>query len=173
MEFFFGAFTEEWERRKAALLHDMSLGRRHAGEDEEEYWRRMGGGAGGLSVRGSGQGRTSARGSARSGETGRGSRSMRTRFTGLARGSQSAVVKMASYGGGVRLGAMLSYVSRAGEVEVEDDRGERIQSRERLSSLRGEWEHLFQNRRKAATSVCFPSRSRPLRSDRMRISRRL
>lgn len=146
MEFFFGAFTEEWERRKAALLHDMSLGRRQAGEDEEEYWRRMGGGAGGLSARGSGQGRTSARGLVRSGETGRGSRSMRTRFTGLARGSQSAVVKMASYGGGVRLGAMLSYVSRAGEVEVEDDRGERIQSRERLSSLRGEWEHLFQNR---------------------------
>lgn len=71
---------------------------------------------------------------------------MRARFTGIARGSQSAVVKMASYGGGVRLGAMLNYVSRAGEVEVEDDRGERIQSRERLSSLRGEWEHLFQNR---------------------------
>lgn len=146
MEFFFGAFTEEWERRKAALLHDMSLGRRHAGEDEEEYWRRMGGGAGGLSVRGSGQGRTSARGSAGSGQTGRGARPMRARFTGIARGSQPAVVKMASYGGGVRLGAMLSYVSRAGDIEVEDDRGERIQSRERLSSLRGEWEHLFQNR---------------------------
>ncbi|MBB6469186.1 hypothetical protein HNQ96_005075 [Aminobacter lissarensis] len=71
---------------------------------------------------------------------------MRARFTGIARGSQPAVVKMASYGGGVRLGAMLNYVSRAGDVEVEDDRGERIRSKERLSSLRGEWEHLFQNR---------------------------
>ncbi|TAM96767.1 MAG: conjugal transfer protein TraA, partial [Rhizobiaceae bacterium] len=71
---------------------------------------------------------------------------MRARFTAIAKGSQPAVVKMASYGGGVRLGAMMNYVSRAGEVEVEDDRGERICSRERLSSLRSEWEHLFQNR---------------------------
>ena len=80
------------------------------------------------------------------GQQGRGARPMRARFTGIARGSQPAVVKMASYGGGVRLGAMLNYVSRAGDVEVEDDRGERIWSKERLSSLRGEWEHLFQNR---------------------------
>lgn len=71
---------------------------------------------------------------------------MRERFTAIARGSQPAVVKLASYAGGVRLGAMLSYVSRAGEVEIEDDRGERISSRERLASLRGEWEHLLQNR---------------------------
>ncbi|MGO4560183.1 relaxase/mobilization nuclease domain-containing protein [Mesorhizobium sp. 2RAF21] len=146
MEFFFGAFTEEWERRKAALLHDMTLDRRGGGEDEDEYWRRMGGAGGGLSIPVSEKSRVGARGPRTSSSTGRGSRPMRARFTGIARGSQSAVVKMASYGGGIRLGAMLNYVSRAGEVEVEDDRGERIQSRERLSSLRGEWEHLFQNR---------------------------
>ncbi len=146
MEFFFGAFTEEWERRKAALLHETSLGRERTGEDEDEYWRRMGGGAGGLAIAGSGKSRTGAQGLGGSGSTGRGARPMRARFTGIARGSQPAVVKMASYGGGVRLGAMLNYVSRAGDVEVEDNRGERIQSRERLSSLRGEWEHLFQNR---------------------------
>jgi hypothetical protein len=146
MEFFFGAFTEEWERRKAALLHDMTLGRRRNGEDEDEYWRRMGGGAGSLAIAGSRKSRTGTQGLGGSGSTGRGARPMRARFTGIARGSQPAVVKIASYGGGVRLGAMLNYVSRAGDVEVEDDRGEHIQSRERLSSLRGEWEHLFQNR---------------------------
>lgn len=145
MEFFFGAFTEEWERRKAALLHDMSLGGAGGAEDEEESRRRMGGG-GGLSFAGIGSGRAGARGTGGSGRRGRESRPMRSRFTGIARGSQPAVVKMASYGGGVRLSAMLNYVSRAGDVEVEDDRGERIRSRERLSSLRGEWEHLFQNR---------------------------
>lgn len=146
MEFFFGAFTEEWERRKAALLHDMTLGRRGGGEDEDEYWRRMGGAGGGLSLPGSGASRAGTRGLGASSPTGRGSRPMRARFTGIARGSQPAVVKMASYGGGVRLGAMLNYVSRAGDIEVEDDRSERIQTRERMSSLRGEWEHLFQNR---------------------------
>ena len=145
MEFFFGAFTDEWERRKAALLHEMSLGRKGVGEDEDEYWRRMGG-PGGLTIPGSGKVRAGAHGQGSNGPKGRGARPMRARFTGIAKGSQPAVVKLASYGGGVRLGAMLNYVSRAGDVEVEDDRGESIQSRERLSSLRSEWEHLFQNR---------------------------
>lgn len=146
MEFFFGAFTDEWERRKAALLHDMSLGQRNGGEDEDEHRRRMGGGVGSLPVPGSGRVRGGVGGVDGVVRKGRGARPMRARFTGIARGSQPAVVKMASYGGGVRLGAMLNYVSRAGDVEVEDDRGERIRNRERLSSLRCEWEHLFQNR---------------------------
>ena len=71
MEFFFGAFTEEWERRKAALLHERSLGRKGAGEDEDEYWRRMGGGAGGLAISGSGQSRVGALGLGASSPTGR------------------------------------------------------------------------------------------------------
>ncbi|MBN9079378.1 MAG: conjugal transfer protein TraA [Rhizobiales bacterium] len=145
MEFFFGAFTDAWERRKAALLHERSLGRRRDEEDEE---RRRGGrsdgwpeGGGALGFGpGTGASRRQPRGTAA------GSRPMRARFSAIAKGSQPAVVKMASYGGGVRLGAMMNYVSRAGEVEVEDDRGEQIRSRERLSSLRSEWEHLFQNR---------------------------
>ena len=36
---------------------------------------------------------------------------MRTRFEALARGSQPAVVKLASYGGGGRVGAMISYAA--------------------------------------------------------------
>lgn len=145
MEFFYGAFAHEWERRKAALLHEKSLGGKRGGDDDDEYKRRMGG-PGALSIPGFGTVRTGTRAPGRGGPNGGGSRPMRTRFTGIAKGSQPAVVKMASYGGGARLGAMLNYVSRAGDVEVEDDRGERIQSRERLSSLRDEWEHLFQNR---------------------------
>ncbi|MEO5756550.1 MAG: conjugal transfer protein TraA [Mesorhizobium sp.] len=145
MEFFYGAFTDEWERRKAALLHEMATGKKD-GADEDEFKRRTGGG--GLSLArpgsmGAGRGwRTAGRRSGRSETT----RPMAVRFSGIAKGSQPAVVKMASYGGGVRLGAMLNYVSRSGDIEVEDDRGERIDSKERLSSLRSEWEHLFQNR---------------------------
>lgn len=145
MEFFFGAFTDEWERRKAALLYERSLGRRRDEEDEE---RRRGGRSDGWSEGGGALGFGPGAGASRRQPRGTaaGSRPMRARFTAIAKGSQPAVVKMASYGGGVRLGAMMNYVSRAGEVEVEDDRGEQIRSRERLSSLRGEWEHLFQNR---------------------------
>ncbi|RWM09729.1 MAG: conjugal transfer protein TraA [Mesorhizobium sp.] len=147
MEFFYGAFSEEWERRKAVLLHERSLGR-SGPADEEERRRRGGSGGGWPAGRGAfgpgiGSGRPFARRASGGGESGR---PMRMRFTAIAKGSQPAVVKMASYGAGVRLGAMLGYVSRSGEVEVEDDRGERIRSRERLASLRGEWEHLLQNR---------------------------
>lgn len=147
MEFFFGAFTQEWERRKAALLHERSLGT-PASADEEER-RRRGGVSGGWPVGGgaSGSGSGAARAPGRQARgLAAGDHPMRARFTAIAKGSQPAVVKMASYGGGVRLGAMMNYVSRAGEVEVEDDRGERIRSGERLSALRSEWEHLFQNR---------------------------
>ncbi|MGX5851061.1 relaxase/mobilization nuclease domain-containing protein [Mesorhizobium sp. PL10] len=152
MEFFFGAFSEEWERRKAALLHEMSLGKRGLADEEERKGGPSGGGGwpggGGSFAPGIGSGR--ARGGGE--ESGR---PMRVRFAAIAKGSQPAVVKMASYGGGVRLGAMLDYVSRAGEVEVEDDRGERIGSRERLSSLRGEWEHLLQNREESRDIGAF------------------
>jgi hypothetical protein len=71
---------------------------------------------------------------------------MRTRFEALARGSQPAVVKLASYGGGGRVGAMISYAAREGQLGVENERGERISGKEALTALRGDWEHLFDNR---------------------------
>ena len=50
-----------------------------------------------------------------------------SRLSGGGQGSQPAVVKMASYGGGARVGAMLNYVSRGGELAVENENGERLQ----------------------------------------------
>ncbi|BCH20129.1 relaxase/mobilization nuclease domain-containing protein [Mesorhizobium sp. L-2-11] len=154
MEIFFGAFTSEWEQRRAALLHELSLGgkRRSA---EEEMRRRLKalaelGGGGGVGGGGGSQPkmrRTAARPifavETRAAEA---SRPIETRLAAVAQGSQPAVVKMASYGGGARVGAMLNYVSRAGELAVENENGERISSREDLARLRGDWNHLFQNR---------------------------
>jgi hypothetical protein len=71
---------------------------------------------------------------------------MRTRFEALARGSQPAVVKLASYGGGGRAGAMISYAAREGQLAVENERGERVSGMETLTAMRGDWEHLFDNR---------------------------
>ncbi|RTM10874.1 MAG: hypothetical protein EKK31_01355 [Hyphomicrobiales bacterium] len=139
MEFFLGAFERDWERRRATLLHELRMG-----EHEEVDWDRPrrggvaylpegGGGARrpgcGIAFRGSGAGR-----------------SMRARFAALARGSQPAVVKLASYGGGARAAAMMRYASRGGELPVENERGERVAGKAALVELRGEWEHLFDNR---------------------------
>ncbi|MEY9722148.1 hypothetical protein ABIA22_004702 [Sinorhizobium fredii] len=71
---------------------------------------------------------------------------METRLAAVAKGSQPAVVKMASYGGGARVGAMLNYVSRGGELKVEDENGRILEGREDLARIRGDWGHLFQNR---------------------------
>lgn len=148
MEFLPGAFEQEWERRRAALQHEMQMGRLDKGEWDEP--RR--GGAARLADEGlRGPGRVRLRGGgsrARSSRDGAGfgGRAMRTRFAALARGSQPAVVKLASYGGGGRAGAMISYTSRGGELAVENERGERVLGKDALAEQRAEWEHLFDNR---------------------------
>lgn len=151
MEVLLGAFTSEWEQRRAALLHDLTLGGRR-GSVEDELKKRLkavqpagggasrGGGAGG----GSSSGRSSVLSGGRSG--GGVGRSMEARLGNVAKGSQPAVVKMASYGGGARVGAMLNYVSRAGELSVETENGEKLHGAEDLARVRGDWSHLFQNR---------------------------
>ncbi|MCO5073961.1 MAG: relaxase/mobilization nuclease domain-containing protein [Rhizobiaceae bacterium] len=146
MEFFPGAFEREWERRRAMLQQELQLG-----ESEKSDWdepRR--GGVARIGDEGPGLGRARRRGGSqprRSREgTGSTGRSMRTRFGALARGSQPAVVKLASYGGGARAGAMMSYTSRGGEVAVENERGERVLGKDALAEQRVEWEHLFDNR---------------------------
>lgn len=148
MEFLPGAFEQEWERRRAVLQHEMQMGRFDEGEWDEP--RR--GGAGWLpdeGSRGPGRVRLLSGGSrarwSRDG-AGSGGRAMRARFAALARGSQPAVVKLASYGGGGRAGAMMSYTSRGGELAVENERGERVLGRDALAEQRAEWEHLFDNR---------------------------
>ncbi|CAG0987214.1 MAG: hypothetical protein F9K19_04225 [Rhizobiaceae bacterium] len=147
MEFFPGAFEREWERRRAMLMHEMQLGQSHKSDWEEP---RRGGVAriGDEGLGGFGRARRQGGNGARWSRDGSGAagRSMRTRFGALACGSQPAVVKLASYGGGARAGAMMSYTSRGGDLAVENERGERVLGRDALSEQRAEWEHLFDNR---------------------------
>ncbi len=148
MEIFLGAFTAEWEQRKAAFLHDLTLGRRTLPEEDER--RRRGGGVAPAGP--TGMAKPSAFRFRRGGEgrpdsvQRRADRPMRTRFASLASGSQPAVVKMASFGGGSRLGAMINYVSRNGAVVVENERGDQLRGRDQLSAVGDEWDHLMKNR---------------------------
>lgn len=151
MEIFLGAFTEEWEQRRAALLQERSLGRPARGliEDEDEITRRQR--AESIRLGGAGPGGRPSRlyvadGPASPAPAPSRERGMTTRLAAVARGSQPAVVKLASYGSGARLGAMTNYVSREGRVTVEDESGNRIETREDLARLRDEWDHLFLNR---------------------------
>ncbi|MGI0526629.1 conjugal transfer protein TraA [Rhizobium giardinii] len=152
MEIFFGAFTSEWEQRRAALLHEMSSGARRASAEDElrKHLKRMGqlgaagGGSGGASNIGAGShGRKVPQPQVKPATA---SRPMQTRLAAIAKGSQPAVVKMASYGGGARVGAMLNYVSRSGELKVENENGKILEGREDLARVRGDWDYLFQNR---------------------------
>lgn len=147
MEFLPGGFESEWERQRAALTHEMQLGK--CGKSDWDELRR--GGAARLADEASGgfgRGRRQGGSHMRWSRDGAGSaaRSLRTRFAALAQGSQPAVVKLASYGGGARAGAMMSYTSRGGELAVENERGERVLGRDALTEQRAQWEHLFDNR---------------------------
>ncbi|MDX0408561.1 conjugal transfer protein TraA [Sinorhizobium medicae] len=153
MEIFFGAFTSEWEQRRAALLHEMSSGGRGASAEEEMRKRlkqlaQLGAaGGGGRSGGASGRSGSASKGrAAPRAQVATGARPMEVRLAAVARGSQPAVVKMASYGGGARVGAMLNYVSRGGELKMENESGRILEGREELARIRGDWDHLFQNR---------------------------
>jgi hypothetical protein len=146
MEFLPGAFEEEWERRRAVLLHEMRMGELDKADWDEP---RRGGVAqlAGEGFGGFGRARRQQDGNRPQwSRDGAGGRPMRTRFAALARGSQPAVVKLASYGGGARAAAMMNYTSRKGELAVENERGERVLGKEALAEQRSEWEHLFDNR---------------------------
>lgn len=149
MEFLPGAFEREWERRRAAVLQEMKPG----GVDSIDWDEpRRGGVARLLENRPSGFGPARVRrglGARRGliqGSPGPIDHPMRTRFLALACGSQAAVVKLASYGGGARAAAMMSYMSRGGELAAENERGERVLGKEALAAQRTEWAHLFDNR---------------------------
>ncbi|EJL55948.1 hypothetical protein PMI09_01978 [Rhizobium sp. CF122] len=144
MEIFLGAFTQEWERRRAAFLHERLMGR--ANDDEEERRRR---GSTVPVARSSQKPSRNLKKVARRPQTPNSSsprRPMGTRFAGLASGSQPAVVKMASFGGGDRLGAMAGYISRNGEVSMETQSGQELQGRDAIAALCDDWAHLMGNR---------------------------
>ncbi|KQZ95859.1 hypothetical protein ASD64_18280 [Mesorhizobium sp. Root157] len=90
---------------------------------------------------------------------------MRTRFQALASGSQPAVVKLASYGGSGRVGAMISYVARAGRLALENQRGERVSGKDALSGLRSDWACLFDNRADSRDVAVFNVRISPVSCD--------
>ncbi len=147
MEIFLGSFTAEWEQRKAAFLHDLTLGRRSLPAEEER--RRRGGGVppaapAGMAKQPGCQFRRG--GEDRPARHRRADRPMRARFAGLASGSQPAVVKVASFGGGSRLGAMINYISRNGAVLVENERGDQRRGRGQQAAVGDEWVHLMKNR---------------------------
>lgn len=145
MEFLPGAFEQEWERRRASLLHEMQRGQL---EERDLEVPRTGGVARLSGDALGGHSRIRRAQVAKGLRTGSrpGGRSMGTRFRALARGSQPAVVKLASYGGGARAGAMMSYMARGGELAVENERGERIVGKEALAAQRAAWEDLFDHR---------------------------
>ncbi|MCY1667374.1 hypothetical protein [Rhizobium sp. SL86] len=62
---------------------------------------------------------------------------------------------MASYGSGVRLGAMATYVSREGDLALENERGELLQGRADLERLHEEWSPLFLNRNESRDIAGF------------------
>ena len=92
---------------------------------------------------------------------------MRARFAGIARGSQPAVVKMASYGGGVRLGLSSTThlawaMSRLRTIVASTSRAGNDCRRCAVSGSL-----FFRTVRKVATLACFRSRSTLLRSGRL------
>lgn len=77
------------------------------------------------------------------------------RYVGIAKGGQSAVVKLASYGGGARAGAMLDYVSREGNLRIENERGEKLSQAGDRAKILEEWEPLMDNRAHSKDMASF------------------
>ncbi|WFR97794.1 relaxase/mobilization nuclease domain-containing protein [Rhizobium tumorigenes] len=154
MELFFGAFTTEWERKRAAFLHDLSLGKRKPVDDEGRRRRSASVVATGPNGLPFSRRRTAGLGPSGVG-IGSSARTMKMRLTEVAAGSQPAVVKMASYGGGSRFGAMVNYIARNGEVELENERGEKLHGRHALASIAAEWDHLMKNRAESRDIASF------------------
>jgi len=141
MEIFLGAFTEAWEQRRAAFLHEQLGGRTTVYEDEERRRRSL--------VEDATLFRPAAiRRSSHASVTQqpRPLRPMATRFTALARGSQPAMVKMASFAGGGRLRAMAAYISRNGALVMENQAGDSLHGKEATAALANDWADLMGNR---------------------------
>ena len=151
MEPFVGAFTEQWERRKAAEAHARQRQLMVLIALDEDERRRKGGGGGGGSA-GSRKPKLPKISFKPQTSFPRPSkpvvfdRPQTVRMEGLASGSQPAVVKMASFGGGSRLGAMLNYVSREGDLKLENHLGQQVSGQEDLREIRSDWQSLMSNR---------------------------
>ena len=150
MEIFLGAFTREWEQRRAAFLHERLIGGEAVNEDERR--RRGAAAVAGPGYRTNGFANAGREGAARRRPA---PRPMATRFAGLAGGSQPSVVKMTSFGGGGRLGAMAGYISRNGDVPMENEAGSELRGRDAIGSLCADWAHLIGNRAESRDIATF------------------
>lgn len=149
MEVFYGVFTADWEQRRAALLHELSHRPRPTTEEEERRRRAVANttqpvAGKGLSLRqypgGANAGWESPTGTSAS------ERPMAVRFSKLAAGGQPAVVKVASFGGGGRLKAMLNYISRQGAIGVETEGGQALYGSPQHAALARDWGPVLKNR---------------------------
>ena len=71
------------------------------------------------------------------------------RFARLAAGAHPAVVKVVGFGGGKTTARLVSYISRDGQVRVENEIGQGLSGPKVASEIASEWSHLFQNREKS------------------------
>jgi hypothetical protein len=137
-----------WLERRAVILEEFRRARNSLPEFDMRTERGSVAGTGGASLGGGkGVSKPFAFGSRLGVEkTGSSSRTMAQRYVGMAKGGQSAVVKLTSYGGSARLGSMVNYISREGKLAVENEWGETLRGGADLSAVRGDWDHLMSER---------------------------
>jgi type IV secretion system T-DNA border endonuclease VirD2 len=152
-----------------AIADDLALqlGRLHPFEDDEDRRGRRNGGAGAgrgggraggsgvrlaaspfddLPRRGGGQRLSDDLATGRSGRPVQNCRNHQNR-PGGGSGPQAAMIKLASYAAGRRrVGALTDYLSRDGELTVENQLGQKLAGRPALDAELADWEPAFENR---------------------------
>mgnify|MGYP001806605858 CR=1 FL=1 len=72
----------------------------------------------------------------------------------MAGGGQNAVVKVRSYAaGGVRIGALVNYISREGTEAAETETGELLRTKAELSERIAHWLDAYSDQRKASKDI--------------------
>ncbi|WP_052183001.1 hypothetical protein [Rhizobium sp. YS-1r] len=137
------SFLNEWASRREALKIELAANQERRSE-LEEWWRRARGEVppDSMSIFTKKGQRLSAR---RTG--GRAERGMPQRFIGLALGAQPAVVKVLGFGGGAGVKRKISYISRDGEVKIENERGETRSGKDAADATSREWRPLLSDRK--------------------------
>jgi hypothetical protein len=72
---------------------------------------------------------------------------MRQRFARLAAGAQPAVVKVLSFGESSSVKKLVKYVSRGGEITIENERGERFGGGDAPAAIYSDWQPVLGDRR--------------------------
>lgn len=132
-------FEEEWLARRQSLILELST---KPPSLDEEWWRR---GRAGSAEPPAGFGAGPRRSA-----TGRNDRGleldMRKRFARLATGAQPAVVKVLSFGESSGVKKLVKYVSRGGEIAIENERGERYGGQDAPAAIFSDWRPVLGNR---------------------------